>query len=340
MHQQLSRSPPCPPLIAMSSNLVGSLESVDRSLPRHSSHGARRSRAGSRTSSLDHRLSIIDEDGNPPPPPPVQQPHHRPFSRRFLGEPPRYRDGKEPPRYSMWDVTGPKGEKFEDLRNNAYVAQRGGWKRICLIAFVVTACIVALAVGLAVGLRKKHSGYVQRQVLHTTQYANNPTSQLHPSPLTLPISFTNRRSLPRRFLHPRNIPRHHNHKLHLQPPKLEMRTIRNLLRLPHRLHGNLQLDNHPSHHLGPKPQLHNLLHRQPLRHQLRQRAPQTPRRRHRRRTLHLHHHGPKGRLPLLQREMLLQRNPIHRKHVHQEAQIIPPRQHRFSIRRSTRIHKW
>jgi len=142
------------------SNSVGSHDFVDRSLPRHSTHGARRSRAGSRASSLDHRLSIINEDGNPPPPPPVQQPHHRPFSRRFLGEPPRYRDGKEPPRYSMWDVTGPKGEKLEDLRNNAYVARRGGWKRICLIALVVIACIVALAVGLAVGLHKKHSRYV------------------------------------------------------------------------------------------------------------------------------------------------------------------------------------
>ncbi len=60
----------------------------------------------------------------------------------------------------MWDVTGPKGEKLEDLRNNAYVARRGGWKRICLIALVVIACIVALAVGLAVGLHKKHSRYV------------------------------------------------------------------------------------------------------------------------------------------------------------------------------------
>lgn len=148
----------------MSFNFVGSPDFVDRSLPRHSSHGARRSRAGSRASSMEHRLSIIDEDGNnhpsqPPPPPAVQQPHHRPFSRRFLGEPPRYKDGKEPPKYSMWDVTGPKGEKFEDLRNNAYVARRGGWKRICLIGLIVIVCIVALAVGLGVGLHKKHSRY-------------------------------------------------------------------------------------------------------------------------------------------------------------------------------------
>ncbi len=147
----------------MSYNFVGSPESSDRSLPRHSSHNAaRRSRAGSRASSLDNRLSIIAEDSNNPPPlPPVQQTHNRPFSRRFLGEPPRYRDGKEPPKYSLWDVTGPKGEKFEDLRNNAYVARRGGWKRICLVAFLVIACIVALVVGLVVGLRKKHTRCVK-----------------------------------------------------------------------------------------------------------------------------------------------------------------------------------
>ena len=145
----------------MSSNINTSPEYSDRSLPRHSTHNAKRSRAGSRASSLDHRLSIIAEDGNhPPPQPPIPQTHNRPFSRRFLGEPPRYRDGKEPPKYSLWDVTGPKGEKFDDLRNNAYVAGRGGWKRICLIVFIVIACTVGLIVGLVVGLRKKNSRYI------------------------------------------------------------------------------------------------------------------------------------------------------------------------------------
>lgn len=149
------RQLPCTSKIVMSSNF-------DRSLPRHSTHGARRSRAGSRASIVDPRLSIIDEDGNPPPPPPAQQPHHRPFSRRFLGEPPRYRAGKEPPTYSIWDVTGPKGEKLDDIRNNAYVARRGGWKRICLIALLVIVCIIALAVGLGVGLRKKNKRYTHQ----------------------------------------------------------------------------------------------------------------------------------------------------------------------------------
>ena len=133
-------------------------ENNDRTLPRHSTNaGVRRgSRNASRTSSL--RLSIIEEDANYAPLPPSSPPktHNRPFHRRFLGEPPRY-SGRSPPTYSLWDVTGPKGEKFEDLRNNAYVARRGGWRRICLVAAIAMACIVALVVGLVVGLHKKHN---------------------------------------------------------------------------------------------------------------------------------------------------------------------------------------
>ncbi|CAF9943837.1 MAG: hypothetical protein ALECFALPRED_001470 [Alectoria fallacina] len=133
-------------------------ENNDRTLPRHSTNaGVRRgSRNASRTSSL--RLSIIEEDANYAPLPPTSPPktHNRPFHRRFLGEPPRY-SGRSPPTYSLWDVTGPKGEKFEDLRNNAYVARRGGWRRICLVAAIVIACVVALVVGLVVGLHKKHN---------------------------------------------------------------------------------------------------------------------------------------------------------------------------------------
>lgn len=169
---------------------------VDRALARHSSHGAaRRSRAGSRASSIDHRLSIIDEDGNAPPPrhpPPTHQTHNRSFSRRFLGDPPRYREGKEPPKYSFFDVIGPKGEKFEDLRNNAYVAGRGGWKRICLITLVVIACLVALIVGLVVGLRKKNTRYVTPPTFPIYQH----TDILHhysasPAPSPTPSSSPN-----------------------------------------------------------------------------------------------------------------------------------------------------
>ena len=94
-----------------------------------------------------------------PPLPALTQPktHHRPFSRRFFGEPPRYSNGPAPPTYSFFDVTGPKGEKFEDLRNNKFITRRGGWKKLCIIAVVVFILVIALVVGLAVGLSKKNS---------------------------------------------------------------------------------------------------------------------------------------------------------------------------------------
>lgn len=153
----------------------------DRTLPRHSTNaGVRRgSRNASRSSSL--RLSIIEEDANYVPLPPTSPPktHNRPFHRRFLGEPPRY-SGRSPPTYTLWDVTGPKGEKFEELRNNAYVARRGGWRRICLVAIIVIACLVALVVGLAVGLHKKHSN-------STTAAPATPSSSSSPSAGPFPV---------------------------------------------------------------------------------------------------------------------------------------------------------
>lgn len=129
----------------------------DRTLPYHSSNaGVRRgSRNASRASSF--RLSIIEEDANYVPLPPTSPPktHHRPFHRRFLGEPPSYSGPSTPP-YSLWDVRGPKGEKMQGLRNNRFT-NIGGPRRLCLIAVIAIACIVALAVGLAVGLHKKNN---------------------------------------------------------------------------------------------------------------------------------------------------------------------------------------
>ena len=123
-----------------------------------SSTGPKRSRRTSLAGSVDHRLSIIDED-HPSPPhgsPPQPKAQNRPFNRRFIGEPPRYSSGHSPPRYTFWAVTGPKGEKLEDLRNNAYIAKRGGWKRMCVIAWLIIILVVGLAVGLGVGLSRRH----------------------------------------------------------------------------------------------------------------------------------------------------------------------------------------
>ena len=129
------------------------MDSTDRSLPRHSTKASKRSRANS---AVDVRLSVIAEDGVLPQAPGKSR-NNRTFSRGWAFNPPRHSFEESPPNYSFWDVTGPKGEKLTDVRNNKYIARRGGWRRICLITLVVVAMLVALAVGLGVGLRKKHS---------------------------------------------------------------------------------------------------------------------------------------------------------------------------------------
>lgn len=49
-------------------------------------------------------------------------------------------------------------EKVVGIRDNEQIAKRGGWKRLALIALVVTICLVGLIVGLVVGLRNRLVG--------------------------------------------------------------------------------------------------------------------------------------------------------------------------------------
>jgi hypothetical protein len=70
-----------------------------------------------------------------------------------------------PPVYSHFDgtgVDGPHGEKLSEARkgitNNKHIAKRGGWKRLASIALLAIIGIVALVVGLVVGLRKRDKG--------------------------------------------------------------------------------------------------------------------------------------------------------------------------------------
>lgn len=152
--------------------------------PRHSSNGFKRNA----TNAADARLSIIAEDGVLSPHP--AKAHNRPFSRRWnIGDPPRHSFEKSPPSYSVWDVTGPKGEKLGDVRNNKHIASRGGWKRTCLIALLVLAMLVALIVGLIVGLQKKHKkGYelefviVRAQLMIVSSAPSNSPSSNSSSP--------------------------------------------------------------------------------------------------------------------------------------------------------------
>lgn len=128
--------------------------------PRHSSNGSRRSR---QNSSTDVRLSIIVEDGNLPPRQP-QKAHyfHRPFSRYWNlveDDPPRPSFDQSPPQYSLWDATGPKGERLWHVRENHSRRRRGGWKRTVLIAIIGTIAAAALVVGLVIGLKKNSKRY-------------------------------------------------------------------------------------------------------------------------------------------------------------------------------------
>lgn len=118
--------------------------------------GPRQASSGRRVS-VEPRLGAIEEDGGMLPDSPPKA-HNRPLERMFqLGFPPRRSQERAPPPYSEWDeVTGPRGEKFTDVRNNRHLVGRGGWKRFCLIALIVLALIVALVVGLVVGLRHKN----------------------------------------------------------------------------------------------------------------------------------------------------------------------------------------
>ena len=71
--------------------------------------------------------------------------------------------GRGPPYTEYDNVTGPRGEKFSDLRNNRHVAKRGGWTRVLLMALIVLLVIMGLGVGLGVGLTrsKKSLRYVE-----------------------------------------------------------------------------------------------------------------------------------------------------------------------------------
>lgn len=143
----------------MSLDYAGSSISVERSAPPvHSKKIGSRS-VRSRANSVDTRLSIIAEDGVPPPHPRLpERAQNRFFNRRWnIGEPPRHSFETPPPKYSVWDATGPKGEKLGDVRNNKYIARRGGWRRILIMGILIIAMIVALVVGLVVGLHKKNS---------------------------------------------------------------------------------------------------------------------------------------------------------------------------------------
>ncbi|KAL8806149.1 MAG: hypothetical protein Q9182_001550 [Xanthomendoza sp. 2 TL-2023] len=161
--------------------LIVSQDFAKPTLPRHSTNGSKRSRASS-VHSPSVRLSIIEEDSASHPPIPPRA-HHRPFHRRWnLGDPPRSSFESPPPKYSVWDTMGPKGEKLGDVRNNKHIARRGGWRRICLILLILLTLVVGLAVGLSIGLRKKNSPQEQQPTPQPASSSPSSTPSTSPFP--------------------------------------------------------------------------------------------------------------------------------------------------------------
>jgi hypothetical protein len=100
-------------------------------------------------------LGPIDENGGMGPDIP-QRSQYRPMARFLHTFQPS--GAREPPPYTAYnDVTGPRGEKFSDVRNNRHVAKRGGWTRVLLIALIVLLLMAGLGVGLGVGLTRSKS---------------------------------------------------------------------------------------------------------------------------------------------------------------------------------------
>jgi hypothetical protein len=98
-------------------------------------------------------LGAIEEDGGMRPDIP-QRSQYRPMAR--LLHPFQFSPAREPPVTDYTDVTGPRGEKFSDLRNNRHVAKRGGWTRVLILVLIGLLLVSGLAVGLGVGLTKSN----------------------------------------------------------------------------------------------------------------------------------------------------------------------------------------
>jgi hypothetical protein len=129
--------------------------------PRPSSSRSAHSRnASAEAEANNKRLSAIEENSTAYYPSGVPIASSPPsatrgtFPRSHWHPGPRRSVDSLPPKYTLWDVTGPRGEKLRDLRNNKQIARRGGWKRLLAVVLLLVAVAVGLGVGLGVGLVK------------------------------------------------------------------------------------------------------------------------------------------------------------------------------------------
>jgi hypothetical protein len=142
-----------------------------RPKPKRPAALARNPSTHSLVAQLDHRLSIIAEDESAvPAASPVTSRTSRSsraplllpsragldrcsFLARLWADPP-------PSLYSVEDASsGSRGEKLiVEVRANRHVAGRGGWRRLAAFVLLAVAVVVAVAVGLTLGLRKRGGG--------------------------------------------------------------------------------------------------------------------------------------------------------------------------------------
>ncbi len=132
-------------------------------------------RAELASSSSEGTLPVLAEDKSsfleswdapPVPPRALNRPKNR---NSMLGSSPRRSYEGSPPEVTYFAsvkaegplAEGPETKKLSELRrrwmNNKYVSKKGGWKRLAVIGVVITLCIVVLAIGLGVGLKKHKS---------------------------------------------------------------------------------------------------------------------------------------------------------------------------------------
>lgn len=102
-----------------------------------------------------------------------------------------------------------------------------------------------------------------------------------------------------------------------------MRTLGYICYLPNQRSGHFQLD-HLSCKFQFRPfiQPHHLFYGQPIRRRLLKRNAPSRRCRHRQRALHIYYIRTKGRLPVLQCQMRVQRYSVHGRSIHSQAQIL------------------
>ncbi|KAI9853109.1 MAG: hypothetical protein M1838_001610 [Thelocarpon superellum] len=129
------------------------------------------------------RLEVIMEHAESPPASPVKS-HHRPSMRRLglAGYASSLAEAPPPPYSPYTDVIGPNGEKLHEMRNNKYIAKRGGWKRLCVILAIALMIIVGLAVGLSLGLQKKYEKAMAAQASASTPSPSPTAKPLGPFP--------------------------------------------------------------------------------------------------------------------------------------------------------------